>query len=1208
MCQGYVECALLLTRPRHPAVAGSVLVAIAAGSGCVTQAPAPEPEQVLPDKGWSGAAQEITIEGRNFIPSVLFDARGGETVNRTFQAELRDDEGHVVALERVSLLDVTELTARVPELGFDSGIPSGMYDLVITGPDDQVGILEDAYLISDTRADHFSVTSSDGRTSWTVNDRVVFDVSLLDPVDVEVHESLPVRIAAVAVDGSSADIAFATEAPILLDQEAVAIPGGVMVEGRLFLDGSAEIPLVVSAPSEVLLTISALDEASGVEPTVLDLSWHPGTAYDVEIELPADPMVARSGQPFTVGVVLRDEFGNVVDRPLLPVNAILTDSCGDMGSVSISGFSGRVERQVTLNRATDTDACGDQQLKVLVGDQEFTSDWFEVLPGSATRFEVRTAASEVTAGRPLVATVRPVDGFGNATTWEGEASDLLLSDSIGDVEALGCTPGDVFMICTVTPTDAEREVVLQVDDPHSDLSGASSPYRVLAAGLDYIEVEPAPEDLASDILAGETFDALVHLYDEFGNDVPAERYVEGDVQVTDVARGDLGCLWLGPAERGELAFSCAPTVAETVRLRATGPDDIVGESVVFPVVNNALAQVTLDADTRVVAGTGFDLLVEGFDAWGNPYVVGGARTVGLSDASGTLSVDHVTLDGVGRAEVEAFLTRAGITVLVGRSGGLDLGVSDPIEVTAAGADSLEVRLGAPWGWAGEDLPVHVRAVDAWGNPADLDEDVRLATDAGSAAAVEGALVDGRGALTLLPDGGSTSEVVRARSESGILGASAPFMIARSCADSGPVIHLDFSGELDARTCHDGTEALVRGRFVGSSGSPVAYALWVDGQPATLSSSSTVDVTVDAIGTFDAAGLVVDAEGCGDEVYRTAWVGPDDGQPVGPISVSLSNDSLAVGASTTSISLAGVQSCDGDPARNGKVFLRTDRGEVTSVVPTGSGLRLTLDSLGDGSAVLDMTGADTGGNGLVSAWVASGAASGSASFRATGDKRRPTVLDQDPVGYTEGEFDVIVVTTSEPVSSGTAVPSAFTVSGPGAPSVESVVLDGNDIEIWLDGLYDAADGRYAVTVGAAVTDLAGNGLDGARTGSASAWTGAFGNVSAAAPDVTACTLSTAVFRPDGDDGSGVEADTVSLAVTADRTVEAWRMDIYDPFGERVFVDRFAGSSSSLSWSGRDLEGRVVDDGIYTLSITASNADGTLGEACAASVVVDNHRGT
>ncbi len=442
--------------------------------------------------------------------------------------------------------------------------------------------------------------------------------------------------------------------------------------------------------------------------------------------------------------------------------------------------------------------------------------------------------------------------------------------------------------------------------------------------------------------------------------------------------------------------------------------------------------------------------------------------------------------------------------------------------------------------------------------------------------------------------------------SGALTGESPALHAVVDCVLDPVPVATFQGDPVARACWDpvaGGE--IRGTLKSSvaGAAPIAGYAMALGLATDVGATPVVAVDVPGIGRYDLDLLVAQTDGCGAELATTGWVGLADGEPVGPI--PLAPDDLVVDAVTgaTDVHLDGVLDCDGQPAAGGTVLIRTDLGDLTGVAPTGTGLAVTLDGTGSAIVTLGAGTADAGGVATIRAWTAAGTAAGEAAVAVIGDEREPVVWYQDPEGATAGIADDVRVTFSEPV--GPVSAADVDLIGPAGPLALTVSLaDASTLVVTPDKPLDLTTHAYTLVVSSAVDDLAGNGLDGAFFGSPTDWVGELGAVGGPVDGAT-CTPLLLAFRPDGDDGAGIDADRAPIAVSAASQPDTWRLEVADGSGT-LRVDRIhaVGPSDVVTWDGRDADGQVVPNGSYTLTITPLDAAGTPGAGCGITLTVDN----
>jgi len=529
-----------------------------------------------------------------------------------------------------------------------------------------------------------------------------------------------------------------------------------------------------------------------------------------------------------------------------------------------------------------------------------------------------------------------------------------------------------------------------------------------------------------------------------------------------------------------------------------------------------------------------------------------------------------------------------------------VGPDDPV--------SLSVLPTRPWAWVHAPSDVVIRALDRFGNVARLNDGVELRSSEGAFSGAGATMVDGLASVEVVPHTASPLDTWVAEASDGLTGTATSIPVLEDCGSAGPIPALTLDGSVDAVRCLGEDPVLVHAS-VSAAGAD-RYGLWVPGPIATVSDSSRFDISFRDVGTYPVVALA--AEGtCGAEIAHTAYIGEDDGSPTGSIPLSLVSSFLRVDQDTTVISVGPVLDCAGDPAKNGEVFLRTDRGIISGAVASGEGLFVTLDSDGNAEATLDLTAAQTGGAGRVVAWVENGAARGARPFTATGDLVRPRVVNQHPEGAVTGSFSAIFLSFTEPLNPANVGLHAFKITGPSAATIIDVYQPRPDqVELYLASPIASSAGRWTVQLRDSLTDLAGNRLDGAWSGESRDYEADFGSLSSSAPVLLSCEPSTLSFRPDGDDGDGIEADDVTVTLTAVTAPDTWRIVVETADGHPIRHARFDASSAveTWDWDGRDDTERIADDGSYTIRTTPHNADGTAGASCSATVAIDNKRGT
>jgi hypothetical protein len=768
-------------------------------------------------------------------------------------------------------------------------------------------------------------------------------------------------------------------------------------------------------------------------------------------------------------------------------------------------------------------------------------------------------------------------------------------------------------VCTITPHVAGEDITLEVQDD-AGTRGESGPYTVLAGPATTATVDVRTVE----VVAGTPVSVYVPLLDAWGNTVDGSAFSASDFSFDDLA-GPVACVWAGLSASLIHTFECDVHVAQVGdTLSVALPDaGIAATSAPFDVVNGPLATVALVTSTLTpAAGDVLTVDVQAFDAFANPYAVMTDPVIDLADTSDTLSLTSVTLGSGGAVSESASFTRAGVTEIVASQGGVELGHSSPLSVSAGAAVALNVGLAEPWGWTGVSNDLTVQAIDPYGNAAAFDGIATVSSSTSSIDPFSVTLIDGSGAGSATWAEPNLTENLEAATETGLTGTSTSILIVEACA-AGPEANIAFGGYPELIACFDEVagQALVSASLAGSTRGAAAittYALIIEGSGLTIANSAILSTTANQVGALEVRALAADALGCGDEVQTMAWVGPDDGEPVGRLTPTLDDATLVAGLDATHVEIEGAVDCSRDPAAGGSIHLWTDRGVITGAAESGYGLSMLLDPSGDGVATLDLTGANTGGSGTVHAWVDSGAALGTVAMDVTGDDRKPIVWDQDPQGDLAAPVTEIRLQFSEPMRASTVIPGNFQLSGPSVVSVTTSTLEaeGDAVVLALDAALDPSLGVYTLVVSSSLRDDAqGNRLDGTWTGVTSNYEGHLGDLPSAAPPIQYCSLDTAVLRPDGDAGADEEADEVTLAFGSSATPDWWVVSVKDEEGKVIFLD-FAvpiGSADVWTWNARDVDEQIVSNGLYTISVDSDDGFGNRGGGCSASIAVDNRLG-
>lgn len=1154
-------------------------------TACSVRLPAPTLTSVSPERGWNGEETVITITGTGFYPQVEIDTNrnGGVDLDRSYQAWLQGDGLGRHTLSAVSIDDYEQLRAVVR-----SGLGAGTYDLLIEGPTGEVASLEDAYLVSNTRADRLTVTLEPVDRVPTVNDQVIVAIQLLDPAELPVLEDLEVVVRAEGIDQPVLGVFGGG----LIDAEP--LPDVLGLRGFIGSDGAARIPLTIETPGTIRVTVEAAVPSTGVRSGQALQLWQAGDELITVFELPQPGFEVDAGDTFPMTVRLRDQFGNDVTG--VSAELLVQTSCEDFNAARVVSSGDAIN--VRPRRSTEFGNCPEQRLRVLQGPQG-VSEPFVVRSGPPQTFSVQQVFDPVRAGEDVVGLISARDANDNRTVFPLQ---FELRDSVGGLGPVVCgaSSNGVDRNCRAPSFVAGPAVTLTAST--STISGTSLPYQVLPD----LTVQRILVTASGPATAGEELEVLLGFFDPYDNAIPAGEVDLSALELDNGAGVRVACEPGGITAGGEAQFTC---IFEQARIDArigAHLGSIDGLSGPFVIQNAPLANVEIDGPHDVVAGEAFELSVVATDAFGNPY---------LNQLPDVLNLDHPTLGSVpvplqpdGTATVGLTLTQAGASAVLPTDAASDpLGLPHSLTVAAAAPASLDVQLPHPWVFVGEVNTFEVRAFDAFGNLAVETTPVVLASQLGGAPSQIATWDQGVASTNLVWNTAGLDDRVLATAGA-LQGSSERLDVAQDCGVMGPSVVADFGGAPVGRACVvPGQRSAVAMSLTGSTPgtSPLAYYVArIPGQDPVRSTSPAFNVQVEDVGRNDVEVVVLDAAACGTEAEVRIWAGPDDGQPVGMLVTQLSAASAPL-EDAIGIQVLGAVDCTGDPS-TGTLQVRTDRGSLSGVFPTGAGLRTQLDASGTATFSVSTTGVPTGGPTRVEIRSPSGGAADTIDVEFLGDNGLPTVWSQSPNGATSGLISTIVLEFDEPLLPVTVTPANFAVTGLAAVPIDTVTqtLPGR-VEIELGIPADADNEVFTVLASRELRDEAGNRLDGDVSGGPADWIGVFGQV-VDALDPVSCELDTNRFRPDGDDGSGPEADQVQVEIHSSTTPAWWRLRVDDDEGARIFQERFvpAGSSDILVWDGRDSRSRIVEDGSYTLRAAAEDAFGNRTPPCVRTVSVDN----
>ncbi len=1139
--------------------------------GCAPEAPLPAVFSVVPAQGWSGEDTDVVIRGEHLLPVVTLGAE--QPVGGEFEA-LLVGEGGSISLGGVTRISTAELAAEVP-----ADLEPGLYDIVVRTPAGHEAQLNDAFRVTRTRADHLAFVASEA--AWDLGEYATIELSVLAPDDSAVATDLTVEVVASSPNNAEG-VEFA--AGQLVEQTSLA--GEVGIRGTLGPSGSSTLLVRSTLADDVLLTARAVND-EGVTDATLLLSWQAGALASMELTLPFSPFRAEANVPFVVHLALRDAFGNPL--PDTAARVSVSDDCSSFRKVV--DLVGEADIEVSLDTA-----CEANRITVFNTSGEVESELFQVLPGEMVGYELTAAPStSILAGTdPILVRVEAVDAWGNLVS--DRAGPLTLTDTLGGLDARSGCPdlAEGTALCTAWLWRAGIDNFVATDSEGK--TGTSNAVEVVADVPTVLMIDVA----ANETVAGNEIGVSVAVYDSFGNLVEIEPGGVDPVDFFDDT-GTIDCSWSGGIGDGRHAFLCTITGAtEADVVGASMPRLGLSGTASDPVIvhNAALTNVSVAAPGAVVAGSTFALTLQGFDTYGNAYTRQTDPVVDLDDTTGTLLPASATLGATGEATVTASITGADEAVRVrARQFGVLLGTSVPISVSAGAPAAFSVHTPV-WVGVGEELAVAVAAVDAWGNRVSSysgSPSLRVTADACMAASAE-AFDEGVSTTLLACTTVGTGARVSA-SDGTFSGQSQIVDIVDFTCAAPPQAFLLLEGDTDPAVCLALDEATVSADAAGSVAGSAALVLYVivdDEDTRARTTTGLADFIWAGAGPRYVQALVVGGDGCGAETDGWAWLGEDDGEPTGPVELSVSASEVATGGSVTVSVLA--RDCTGDLAVGQELLVRADLGEVAGT-RTGAGLSLTLDATGEGSLSWTFP-AGFAKIASVYAGSSSAGAFGTATVEVTQDSERPHVLSVQPAGAWSAAVDEVVITFDEPMLAGTI--SAVTLTGPSGAITVTASLDGNVLTLVPTSPIDVSMGAFVVDLPSSLRDEAGNRLDGDWSGGAAAAAATFGNVANTLPATAGCTLSAAAFVPDGDDGAATEADRVSFTPLSASSPSWWELQVLEASGASVRTLRTDGVSLSLAWDGRADGGAVAAAGTYQAALYVIDAADNRASVCVKSI--------
>lgn len=1169
-------------------------------AGCQPAVAPPTVDSISPNWGFNGETTNIVVVGENFFPGI--DADGGEIVayDRDFSVRLVGPESRL--MEAVRQESTVALAAAVP-----SGMAAGWYGIEVDTPSGHVATLEDAFEVTSTKAASLRVTAD--RTNVLVNEMAIVEFSLRSPDGELVAESVPIR---VVVDSSNQDPhAFGFELSGLVD--ATEILPGQSVEGLLGPNGEGFIGVQSGTPDNAWVTVQATIRDRVLISATQLLTFTAGETQHLVVEVSEVEGAIVAGEPVEVSMRLVDELGNTVSGKTATV--ALQETC-------IGGQYQQTHTFVddTTILAFPTMSCAANSIRgfgvVEAVPVTGESAQFEVMAGPTAGVSANAWPDQIVAGiEQTQINVVAVDGFGNRSV-DGigdialrlASEEISLASGSGDYTCSSLTENEATCEARIYPA-ADRHFIDVVTS--LGFEAVTNPIEVIPGeGLNVVLVMSSGTPVA-----GDPYAVWLAIEDAFGNRILLpDEVIAGLIFEDD--HGPIECLHTGTglADR-TYSFQCTFTVASPFNhiFASSAFSGAVGSFGTFTVEPGALSMVEATLDTTASPFTAGDtpaLALEGFDRLGNR--VKGTHDLWIHNVAGGLISEEVILrDGVASTVIGLFRAMKGDSVWI-LGGEHILGGTNAFDVEAGPAVGLSVEPERMWAFAGETTWFEVEAVDAHGNRADVSGGDLVIESRGGlgpdtvAPWVPGEL--GQFEFDAAGIGDSLKFVI-----GDLVATIEPFDVALNCGDISGSFTLE--GSTDGRICDGGDGAV---EVATDMSDVLHFVVQKDAEAPTRSGETTILFRTGESNSGTLKGFAIDADACGKEWQRPFWVGLG-GSATGPLAIVAADSSITGGTATSlsrSVLTVEAETCTGDPAAGSEIFIRASGGtlaeaEDTLFERTGSGTQMTLGP--DGAGIVEVDVSDFLFGGDITIYANTFSASGALTIPTLGDSVPPRIRSVSPAGRVTLAVDRFDIEFNEPmltslIAIDTDALVQVTAAGESIDLNSIDFVDPRTLHVVLEEAILFFDGR--ISIFDEFRDESGNRLDGDGDGtSGGTWSMAFGDVTDSAPSVTNCSTSLPLFRPDGDPGEGVEAESIRVDVQTSGESHWLDVSVWDMDGKwhgAKEVDIGMSRSGSFPWDGRGDDGQVVDNGVYQIAVSAMDEHYNPGTSCVVGVRVENRR--
>jgi FKBP-type peptidyl-prolyl cis-trans isomerase 2/regulation of enolase protein 1 (concanavalin A-like superfamily) len=446
-----------------------------------------------------------------------------------------------------------------------------------------------------------------------------------------------------------------------------------------------------------------------------------------QLVVTAQPLTSvTAGNGFGLTVTAEDTFGNVSSSYSGTVTIAMANNPAAAtlgGALSVTASSG----VATFAGLVLTSAAIGDTLEATSGTLgAVTTNPFTVKAARATQLVVTAQPpSSLTAGSPFGVVVAAEDTFGNVDpTYDGTVA-VALANNPGSATLIGALMAPASAgVATFTGLMLERSAVGDTLRASSGSLAAvtTSPFAVVAGAANHLAIMTEPP---ATVTAGAGFGLAVAAEDAFGNVDPGSS---GNVTLTlasnpgGAALGDTTAVTLGAgvAMFSGLTLNKAGSGA-TIAVSAGGLSGATTSAIDVTAAPATQLVVTAQPPSSVTAGSGFGLVVEAEDPFGNvdPRYSGSVLlTPANRPAGATLGGESSMTASAGVATFAGLMLdqAASGETLEASSGSLLAATTTTIDVLAAPATQWVVTVQPPSSvTAGRSFGLVVSAEDAFGN-------------------------------------------------------------------------------------------------------------------------------------------------------------------------------------------------------------------------------------------------------------------------------------------------------------------------------------------------------------------------------------------------------------------------------------------------------------------------------------------------------------